>query len=488
MDGCTLAETGVSFYGIVGVSIGVILLAGGMLVGRLRPTFRGIVSVLVVGALAFGVAPHRAFADAVCNSDPSSPTAPGGPVVSSSSLLRYAEIYFSSAPTNGERQGVMLLDPNVLMWELLSSSDGTKLTGIDDHGYVYTSSDSGTTWTMHTLIAGINDKTSIIDIAGSADGIKLVVTVAGGYVYTSSDSGATWIERSASGMRNWSYVTSSSDGSRLAAIADDTVYTSSDSGATWNSYLIPAGMSSWTDLTSSGDGMTLAIAPWYGYIYTSSDGGVTWTERTDAGERSWYSVASSSDGSKFIASTSDDVYMSVDSGATWTQQPLLSGLGAWYRVAVSSDGSTLIAASNYIYTSTNSGATWTQQVASGDRSRSGLGVSANGSRIVSIADGSAYVSADAGVTWAEHHPITAPDPYTVDIDPSTPGLQRTVDMTATEGWSATFNPATAYFEVTVTDDSIFDANTMRGYHSVYLEGKEQLPFAPIIFYQGADVG
>ena len=34
----------------------------------------------------------------------------------------------------------------------------------------------------------------------------------GGYIYTSTDSGATWTEQTASGKRVWSYIASSSDG------------------------------------------------------------------------------------------------------------------------------------------------------------------------------------------------------------------------------------------------------------------------------------
>jgi hypothetical protein len=65
------------------------------------------------------------------------------------------------------------------------------------------SSDSGATWTERTT-------------AGSRNG---TVVVYGGSLYTSSDSGATWTERTTAGSRNWQSIASSSDGSKLAAVA-----------------------------------------------------------------------------------------------------------------------------------------------------------------------------------------------------------------------------------------------------------------------------
>lgn len=44
-------------------------------------------------------------------------------------------------------------------------------------------------------------------IASSADGMEIVSAVASnGYVYTSSDRGSTWTEQTAAGSRNWRAV------------------------------------------------------------------------------------------------------------------------------------------------------------------------------------------------------------------------------------------------------------------------------------------
>jgi len=79
----------------------------------------------------------------------------------------------------------------------------------------------------------IGDQSSWQSIASSSDGSKLAAVVWDGSLYTSSDSGATWTERTTAGSRDWSSIASSSDGSKLAAaVSGGSIYTSSDSGAT----------------------------------------------------------------------------------------------------------------------------------------------------------------------------------------------------------------------------------------------------------------
>ena len=56
-------------------------------------------------------------------------------------------------------------------------------------------------------------------LASSTDGLKLAATIdRNGYIYTSSNGGTTWIERTGSGQRNWHRIASSSDGTKLAAV------------------------------------------------------------------------------------------------------------------------------------------------------------------------------------------------------------------------------------------------------------------------------
>src|SRR6267378_267177 len=53
-------------------------------------------------------------------------------------------------------------------------------------------------------------------VASSADGTKLVSVIWPGSIYTSTNSGATWTNTSAPN-KNWGAVASSADGTKLAA-------------------------------------------------------------------------------------------------------------------------------------------------------------------------------------------------------------------------------------------------------------------------------
>ena len=104
-------------------------------------------------------------------------------------------------------------------------------------------------------------------VASSADGRKLIACVEmAGYLYTSMDSGATWTPRMTDTTRDWCGVASSADGTRLAACASsDRVYTSSDSGVTWTAR---EGSRAWRGVASSADGTRLAACVIMGHIYT----------------------------------------------------------------------------------------------------------------------------------------------------------------------------------------------------------------------------
>jgi hypothetical protein len=119
-------------------------------------------------------------------------------------------------------------------------------------------------------------------ITSNSDGTKLAAVVWGGYIYTSTDSGVTWTEDTSSGYQNWNSITSSADGTKLAAVAyNGYIYTSTDSGVTWTEYT-SSDYRNWYSITSSADGTKLAAVVLGGYIYTSTDSGLTWTERTSS--------------------------------------------------------------------------------------------------------------------------------------------------------------------------------------------------------------
>jgi hypothetical protein len=223
-------------------------------------------------------------------------------------------------------------------------------------GYIFTSRDSGTTWTPYYALQYAQETWT--GAASSADGTKLIAVGEGGDVCDSLDSGVTWNESApqiGSGWNAygfWKAVASSADGTKVVALESDAVegggyiHTSTNSGGSWTQR---GPMQYWTSVASSSDGRRLAavaggatINP--GYIYTSSDFGATWTQTGT--QQNWTSVAMSSDGTKMVAASSNSsnpgyVYVSLDSGATWTQT---GNLPSCASVAMSSDGTKIAVA------------------------------------------------------------------------------------------------------------------------------------------------
>ncbi len=249
-------------------------------------------------------------------------------------------------------------------------------------GYIYTSTDAGATWTQQTS-AGNRDWYSI---ASSSDGTKLAAVASNNYIHTSTDAGATWTQQTSAGNHVWLSIASSSDGTKLAAVAlNNYIHTSIDAGATWTQQT-SAGNHVWRSIASSSDGTKLAAVTSNDYIYTSTDTGATWTQQTSAGNRDWHSIASSSDGTKLAAVVwNGHIYTSTDTGTTWTQQTS-AGNHYWSSIASSSDGTKLaaMATQDYIYTSTDAGANWTPQTSAGNRDWYSIASSSDGARLAVV--------------------------------------------------------------------------------------------------------
>ena len=161
-----------------------------------------------------------------------------------------------------------------LSWELTTkgeyagitiSSEGDIIAAPMEDGKVFMSTDYGKT---QSLVGNASDYSAI---TSSSKGTKLAAVTYGGSVWTSSDSGAEWKKVVPGAPDPGQYlvaITSSSDGSRLAAVAgiDKTgnIWTSSDSGDTWERSLNSS--KKWASITSNSDGKRLAAVVYEGNI------------------------------------------------------------------------------------------------------------------------------------------------------------------------------------------------------------------------------
>ena len=239
-------------------------------------------------------------------------------------------------------------------------------------------------------------------ITSSSDGTKLAAVVWGENIWTSVDSGEKWDENKTTGDgKNWYDITSSSDGKNLAAtVSGGKIWTSDDYGASWT----PRGdTNNWETITSSSDGTKLAAVVDSGNIWTSDDAGESWTPRGQ--NRNWYGITSSSDGTKLAACVyGGNIWTSVDAGETWTDRGYTK---RWQAITSSSDGTKLAAvvSNGQIWTSVDSGATWTPR---GDVAKNWLGItsSSDGTKLaVCVYDGNIWTSVNSGLSWTENTSI-----------------------------------------------------------------------------------
>jgi hypothetical protein len=233
--------------------------------------------------------------------------------------------------------------------DLASSADGTVLAGTSASmgSGILVSTNSGVTWALANVPAG-----SWNSIACSADGSKMVAvmgttvdtssgTTGVGAIYTSADSGATWTQTSAPTNVDWCGVASSADGTKLAAVPylRGQIWTSTNSGVAWIQTSSPVAY--WYSIASSSDGTKLAAGGTFGF-YISTDSGVTWTPTSGPSGQDSTSIACSADGTKLVVAGTGGIYISINSGATWTQPnaPKFD----WQSAASSADGTKLFAA------------------------------------------------------------------------------------------------------------------------------------------------
>ena len=245
-------------------------------------------------------------------------------------------------------------------------------------GQIYTSTNSGLNWTIQTNAPA----TEWARVASSADGNKLVAveairlenSIAASNspptgIYTSTDSGVTWtLQTNAPNVMYWTSVVSSPDGNRLAATAISgagatvfgMIYLSTDAGTNWTATDLPTNYL-WEAIATSADSSKLIVAGDPGPIYVSTNFGTTWTQ-AGVPSANWFSVAASVDGTKFVAATfHDGLYISTNSGTDWSHLATApyTPLSNWFSVAFSANNKLVAAGLGApVYLSADCGETW----------------------------------------------------------------------------------------------------------------------------------
>jgi hypothetical protein len=159
--------------------------------------------------------------------------------------------------------------------DIAADSTAAHLVAITAYGDIWTWADGGATWTNRTTGTAASGQ-DWQGVASDATGTSLVAVchdsltaggvLYGGDIWTSADSGVTWTNRTAdtaASGNEWMAVASDANGGHLAAVsahgrAND-VWTSADAGATWTNQTTgtPASGQQWVAVASDMTGTHL---------------------------------------------------------------------------------------------------------------------------------------------------------------------------------------------------------------------------------------
>ena len=220
-------------------------------------------------------------------------------------------------------------------------------------------------------------------ITSSADGTKLAaVDGLSGYIYTSTDSGVHWTAQTNAGRHAWWSITSSADGSKLAAVDyGGSIWT--NASGTWQAVSGTSGHY-WYSITSSADGSKLAAVDNYGSIWTNSGTNGEWVAAPNTSRHYWRSITSSADGSK-LAAVEEAGFIWTNSGTNgeWVAHSIPTGYLT--SITSSADGSKLAAVGpggSPIWTNSGTNGEWVAVPGTSGHSWLSITSSADGSRLV----------------------------------------------------------------------------------------------------------
>lgn len=184
---------------------------------------------------------------------------------------------------------------------IATDSTGTKLVAarcVGNPVSLLMTSDAGSSW--QTFPAPVSNQCGYYGIALSGNGNQIFVARYDGYIYKTSDNGTTWTQLTGAGSRYWKGFSVSPGGNTIVASAhNDFAYYSTNGGINWTKASGPIS-SYWQTAALDPTGRVMAVASANGDIYVSVDFGATWTEITLGISRQyWYSSSISND-AKFL--------------------------------------------------------------------------------------------------------------------------------------------------------------------------------------------
>ena len=296
---------------------------------------------------------------------------------------------------------------------------------------------------------------------------QIVINVTTGYLWESSDYGSTWAQNTSAGSKPWKHISISSNGLYRVATTSSDLFVSSNGGLSYSGFGLNS--SSWVGTAISDDG-SIMYASMYGVaVYKSTNYGGTFNSLTSLGSGAWQFPSTSSNGQWVLVPDSNysfsmkrsenygsnwsitgptpgqdfetsamsnngqyqiagnvggvGAYVSSDYGASFTLKTFGNGYVKYFAsAAMSGSGQFMLMADEYsngdatdngwVWRSTNYGLSFSKVTALG-RPASGTGdywksVGFGGTYALAVSSDNVYRSTDSGASWIN---VFNPSPY-----------------------------------------------------------------------------
>jgi len=249
--------------------------------------------------------------------------------------------------------------------DVACSSDGTVAVACIEGMTVYTTTNSGTSWTALGTGAGLPVSGFWGAVAMNPAGTTMYAGTLDEYntsLYTSTNSGVSWskVNYSTTYPTLFRKIVCSSDGTKLLVLGapgnTTNIAFSSSSGTTWTAVTLPAYptmMGYPHDIAMDASGSTFYVTTeYYVYTYSTSDLATATTITTLPATYQYTAVGFAANYTNCVVVATNDggIYSTSNTGTSWTSIGTSNGLPTgpnyWYRTAVSADATKIIVISN----------------------------------------------------------------------------------------------------------------------------------------------
>ncbi len=263
----------------------------------------------------------------------------------------------------------------IVRWNNLSwngdNTDTRTSYAVDGQGKVYSSSDSGLSWTLKNSSYGRTTDTQ--DMFSDTSGNLYIITSSNREVWKSTNDGINWVKINDS-FSNKDLLVGEPDSSNnlyvIAGTSAGVVWKSNDSGVSWTQI-----NSSYNNGNGAAKGLTWNGSALYavdgqGKVYSSSDSGLSWTLKNSSYGRTTdtQDMFSDTSGNLYIITNSNkEVWKSTDNGVSWAKiNDTFSNLGLLTGMSDNNGYIYVIAGTSMgiVYRSANGGISWMQVNAS----------------------------------------------------------------------------------------------------------------------------